>query len=329
MLTKWTTGGSTGDDELCTIVPDGGRWGAGCARIGYTGVLRKNLGVTRSRLIFGHAWKTGVMPSEVAQGIVTLLDTGVANFTVCVTPLGEIGCLKGTGGAYIALSDQDLVRQQVWNYIETDVTGAMDGSGAIDIYLNNQRIIHQTGIQTCLSTSNFNQFQIDGTPNLYGPNYFCDLYVLDANGTKNNARKGNTKVGVIRPNGDGTYSMLVPSAAGPLWLMVKEIPPDDDTSYISSATPGDIATFTMENLASDDRAIWGFQECVFIKKGDISDRKYKSALTDGTTTVYGTERALGDTYNYWLEPHDDYPIDNTDLSPAKLNGLQGGIIVTL
>jgi len=57
-----------------------------------------------------------------------------------------------------------------------------------------------------------------------------------------------------------------------------EIPPDDDTSWVASATPGDRDLYAMTPLGVTPLAIKGLQQTTLARKDDAGDRAVSLVL---------------------------------------------------
>ena len=88
------------------------------------------------------------------------------------------------------------------------------------------------------------------------PHYYIDdVYILNPSGSVNNNFLGECRIFTSLPTGDntsatGTNKLWTPDAGTAHYTQVDDTPnPDDDTSYVSSATAGQIDTYTYPAIA--------------------------------------------------------------------------------
>ena len=136
-----------------------------------------------------------------------------------------------------------------------------------DIYLDGQVIIHRDGvemynqdnIQICNAADadeiGVVQFGCAYEPSIPDPSstghvYMDDIAINDTLGTRNNSWCGPGAIVALKPTGDGQYYDWARTPDTDLgWECVGEIPPDEETTYVSSVAEDDTDTYLFESLA--------------------------------------------------------------------------------
>jgi hypothetical protein len=102
-----------------------------------------------------------------------------------------------------------------------------------------------------------------------------------------------TTGGVTTTSGGATFVVLGsganPGAAN--WMAVSEIPPDDNSSYVTDATPGDIDRYTFPSIAGS--TVKAVAVNIRGEKDDAGTRTIRAAVKSASTTAdSGTDLAL-------------------------------------
>lgn len=139
-----------------------------------------------------------------------------------------------------------------------------------------------------------------------------DLYILDTSGSApTNTYLGDVRVDTIAPNGNGNSSVLVGSDGNSTdnYLLVDEVPANDDTDYVESSTPGDKDTYAFSNMATVTGTVYGVQVSHWSRKTDAGSRSVVSVARLSGTEVDSAVQTLAGSYQYF-----------TDLREAKPGG---------
>jgi hypothetical protein len=214
---------------------------------------RKNLPSNYQTLVIGFAYNFPALPTN-ATGIVTLDDSNTSQCYLALTPTGGFQFYRGTpnsGVAVGAASAGGLVSPNTWHFIEVEVSVSGGTGGSVKMWLDQAQgatpIINSTGLNTqSTSNSSANQVRI-GDFNVFLP-FFDDFYVLDTSGgSPLNGQLGDQRIITKVPSASGASTQWTPNGAATNWQCVDEIPPDDDTTYVSSNTPGQTDYYVMQN----------------------------------------------------------------------------------
>ena len=87
-----------------------------------------------------------------------------------------------------------------------------------------------------------------------------------------------------------------PSSGSDNFSRLAEIPPDDDTSWVASATPADRDLYAMTPLGTTPLAIKGLQQTALARKDDAGDRGLSLVLRSGTEVAVAPQAILGSSY---------------------------------
>lgn len=105
---------------------------------------------------------------------------------------------------------------------------------------------------------------------------------------------------------------------------VAEIPPDDDTSYVASATPGDRDLYAMAPLGVTPLAIFGLQQTAVARKDDAGDRALSLVLKSGDQVAVASPAVLGSSYAFIEAMHEQDPATGEAWTSAAVDVTQAG-----
>ena len=298
-----------------TVKPDvwNGWQGGGCISFGDNGNADSNyikIEVPEvATIITGFAFCMGVYKGnnagaisvvEVAQ--VEHLGDGVEHLTIYVVNQRHILIRRGTtvdlAWAY------NVLRPGQFGYIELKAT--IHGStGVLVMQVNGQEVMNETGLDTKNSGGTFDGADairlsgIDGTTSTDFDgrinSLFDDWYVSDTTGAApNNDFLGPIKIEELMPDGAGNASDFTP-LSGTNFSNVDEVPTDDDTTYVSSATTTDKDTHTLEALTDIDGTIFGVQVYTVCRVEDVTTHGCTNVVRRSTSESSGANPTVSST----------------------------------
>ena len=118
-----------------------------------------------------------------------------------------------------------------------------------------------------------------------------------------------------------------PSSGTDNYSRVAEIPPDDDTSYVASATPGDRDLYTMAPLGMTPLAIRGLQQTALARKDDAGDRALSFVLKSGAEVAVSPATVIGSSYSFIEAIHEQDPATAEAWTAAAVDRIQTGMEV--
>jgi hypothetical protein len=192
-------------------------------------------------------------------------------------------------------------------------------NGEIQVWINGILVINVTGINTVLAgNANITGIELMSTG---GITYHRSVYVLDCATAPHITYLGPGPVIAVVPFANGAPVEWTP-LSGQNFSEVNEIPPDGDTSYVSSATPGQVDQYQYANGAPAGATVVGIQHCLDMEI-DSGARSVGSDLAG----VAGAGIALGVGYNIYTFPYDTNPATLAPFAPADFP-LSAGPVVT-
>lgn len=179
--------------------------------------------------------------------VVTLYDTSTAVITVRF----DGASLQLRAGATIldTVLSSEFAVTGAWHHLGLDVN--INASGWAYLYVDGIPVIEFDG-DTTDGGSTFNTITIGSPISLQTwqqPIYYDDLYLDDTSGESAAAAVPDNRFLPVLPDGNGYSSEWVGNDADSTdnYLLVDELPPDDDTTYVESAISGETDSYTMSD----------------------------------------------------------------------------------
>lgn len=310
-------------------IATGGRGGGDCLDVSLDKYASLLLGSSYTDLVFGMAVRTtnagyrlGVT-FQNAEGIACMLAETSDHHLGFYLPNGY-----GNPTTLLATSTA-VITQNTWYYLEGKLS-IDDTTGSLQLLLDGVEVINVSGIDTKFTT-------MAGTDRIrFSGGLFDDVYIedtTDGTGSQGHAFDdflGDVTCEVIRPTGNGASSDFTGSDGNSTdnYLLVDDAPgPDDDTTYVASATPTDKDLYEYGSIAATSGSIYAVQTLPWIRKDDAGARTFKAvARLSGGTEEAGAETSLNETYGFRAEMRTQKP-GGGDWSIADLNGAQFGVQV--
>lgn len=244
----------------------------------------------------------------------------------------------GVGSVYLGSSIQG-VRSNVWSYVEFKWL-IHDSAGSFIIRVNNVEVFSFTGDTSASSfsqsfTNKWNAvryLQLASNAATAGGDHptfwMCDSYLADLTGSGDDIRDfiGDCTVDKIVPNGAGNVAGWTP-LAGNNWDNTEEVPPDDDTTYNSTAAPTTRDSYNFQNLPAGTEPI-GFQVLIYARKETAGAAVLKPTYREGGVTYDGPGQGIAtpDEYRYLIQPYDVNPATGLRATEAELNAAEFGVL---
>lgn len=230
-----------------------------------------------------------------------------------------------SAGTVIATSDPAVVTPQYWHYLEVKVE--IDGAGAYEIRLDEQTVL--SGVNADLQATGNSYFTNLRLQYMGGtspdPTTYDDFYLCDDTGSDFNDFQGDVEIDTLYVDGAGFQADWTP-LSGSNYQMVDEGEGafDEDTTYNSSNTPGEIDLFTMTNLPDiNGSTILAVAVDVGIRHDSGTPTARAVLRTDGSNYEgpnYSTSG--GYTYMRWLMTTN--PDTSVQWLEAEVNAMQAG-----
>ena len=316
-----------------SIGPSAGNGRNGTSSLRITGTAGNQIDVFKTLTsqptwIIGVAFRTPSLASGDGGDIVTLCDVH-PNIQVSFryTSGGAIQALRN--GTLLGTSSGGSLVANVYAYLEFLVT-ISSTVGVVTVRLNGVQILSLTG-QNTQATGNASADTI-GLGTISGPGGtsglawdYDDLYVLDGTGAANNAFLGDTRVQALRSTGAGHSTQFALGAGTSNWEAVSEATEDGDTTYVDSATAGQIDAYTFGALTPVSGTIPFLQTMLVARKDDAGIRTVADVISDGITDHVGASNNVGTSYQQWLTIHETDPVTSAAFTLANVNARQYGV----
>jgi hypothetical protein len=294
-----------------------GRFGGQAAEVSNLArTLSKLLPSTYATLIAGCAVKVSNVTS--ALDFFQLRAGATATVRISCNASGQIQ-VRNSGGTIIATGTTVLV-SNAWNYIEVKafINGA---SGTVEVHLNG-------AVEIASTTGNFGSTNLD-TIALIGNTSsvvtdWDDIYAADTTGAApRNTFLGDVRIATVMPTSDGAHSQWTPSTGTAHWSLVDETTPNDDTDYVSDATPGHYDTFGCGPIDTA-ATVFGVQTNLYARKDDAAVRQIAPVIRQSGTDHDGATVTLTSTYAFYTQLFNQDPTP-ADWTPTTVNADEYGV----
>lgn len=337
----WEDDGSTATQG--TIVPTGGRCGDPCLRNNTTGQgPLKGVNPATQEGYAGWAQKISFQASH-QQLRITYGAADNAHLHFSVSSLGQLRIynmgIAGVSTLLVAESAAGLVQNDTWNHYGAEWKIHLT-DGYARFYLNGALILNFTGRTVTQLYPTFVSPIPDWNSLEWNPHgYIDDMYWGDASGPAPwNAFMGDLRVeGQLAltddDGGGGTHREFTPSAGTDHGALLGENPPDDDTSYVESATVGHRESVKFPPIVLSSGTVYGVQMMVNARKATSGggSRSLAPTIEHGGSFYSGTAYSLPDEFVYIIPGQNIWqtnPGTGVTWTASEVNNSEGGAIIT-
>lgn len=316
----WTTGAYAGNGYSIQT----GRNGVGkclqCASyMAQVGVLNKGLPSNIQTFCWGFGFLVSSIASDTRLPKFLLYDGTTVQLSFIMNLdrtisiyRGDKTTLLGTSPVFCALSE--------WATLEFDVY-IHDTAGYVNIHKNGNStpFYSVTNADTKAGTNAYvNKIGVVPLGTYTGTTFKVDdMYVADS-------RLGNVKVETLFPSGAGATTQWTP-LSGANYENVDENPSDGDTSYVSTATTGQIDTYAFGDLASTTGVIAAVKVNVVAKIDVAGACEIAPVLRPASTDRLGNAITPSTNYAWYNQIFNINPEDSQAWEIADVNGSEFGI----
>jgi hypothetical protein len=225
------------------------------------------------------------------------------------------------GSTTLNTSATGVMTANTWQYVELQVL--CSNTGSYELWVDGVSILSDTGVDTQNHASKSYHDAI-GLASGTGVTFtrLDDFYVCDGTGSTNNSNLGDVEVSVIRPDGDDTTDWTA-NGAGSHYVEVDEVELDNDTTFITTGTPGDQDIFTYGGLASNG-AIKGVQVTTDLRETAADSYQLKTLAKSAGNTVNVTSAVGAMDYVANTELFEDDP-DGAAWTQGTVNSTKFGV----
>lgn len=228
----------------------------------------------------------------------------------------------------LGTSPPGVTQTNEWSYIEFKAT-IDPAAGAVAVRVNGIDVLVLAGIKTKSGMSGSNGvsgFTFNGGISQF--NYYVDdLYALDATGALNNDFLGDCRVEYLAPIGPGAHQDWSLVGAPSHWQAIDDgSTPDDDATYIHTATVGQIDTEQYAPTGLPAGSIFGVQLNVYARKTDSGFREVVPIVRHGGVDYAGMTQAPSfASYRYLMQLYETNPGTSVPWTIADVNTDQYGV----
>lgn len=253
--------------------------------------------------------------------ILQAIDSGGSNqLCVQITSGNNIALMRGASTGTVLATSTLALPTGTWNYIEVKMKVASSG-GIFEVRVNETVWVTFSGNTQNTGNANAASFKWMGR---FAQNAFMDIYVCDSNGSINNGYLGDCRVDTIRPASAGNYAQCTPQGSGSNYANVNETTPDNDTSYNTSNTAGNIDSFVFGSLTSITGTIFGVQANVDADKDDAGSRSIAAMTRVSSTDYVGSTQSVSTTYHIYTQIWEQNPNTSANWTATSINASEFG-----
>lgn len=310
-----------------------GRWGGRAIQLASAGTGRILRHIPpRQTVILAFAARFTRTDNPVNQAFIVLYDPTWTQIVIAIDFLeGRYRCYRGWFDTEIAQSAVDFaaVAKEQYHWFELKVT--IDAtSGAVELRRNGAVLLTFSGNTKGAPTGDITRVQLRSmyqSSNNRVDVWLDDIVIADDLGGQNADFLGDLRISTLVPVADTAEKAWTPSSGSDNFSRVAEIPPDDDTSWVASATPGDRDLYAMAPLGVTPLAIRGLQQTVLARKDDAGDRALSLVLKSGAEVAVASPVVLGSSYAFTETIHEQDPATGEAWTPAAVDTVQAGLEV--
>ena len=226
------------------------------------------------------------------------LDSGNYQCELGVNSAGQLILYSGDGplfgGTIQAQSAPGVIAANTWYGVGIQIQFA-NGTGSISVYLNEiaggAPVMSATGIITETSGNAWcNQFRIGDMGAVFGGIQFDDFHCHNASGAAPNSILGDSRIYTKKGNAAGYATNWTPNGASANWQCSDDSPPDGDTTYNSSNTPGAVDAYSVPPIVwpiGFNNVPHGIVRRSYVRRDDAGPHTFQNGIRSGSTNGLG------------------------------------------
>lgn len=301
-----------------------GRRGTNSLRFSAGGTVTKTL-PPQSTWVLGFAWRCTQQPGSTSR-LCAFQDTGTTQIDVRMQPGGTLVVTRN--GTVLGTASVQALSEHIFYYLELRVViHASTGSYVLRVdgvpWLSGGNVNTQVTGNASANMIVIGHFS-DG---LFGTVDVDDVYLCDGTGSANTQLLGDCRVDALLPSGDGANTAWTPSTGTSHFALVDEVPPNDDTDYLSTSTVGARESHTFSDLpALPTPVIYGVQHTVVARKDDAGTRQVYSLVKSGATTqVAAAPFTMALAWSMYTAIWEQDPATTAPWTVAGVNAMEAGV----
>lgn len=222
----------------------------------------------------------------------------------------------------LGTSAPNLLTTNTYSYVEAKVS-AFGVGATVEVRINGQSVLTVTGNTNPGGSGTYQTWYLQGPGGglsaAHDDVYLCDLTDSGIPGSPNNDFLGAIRNYAQVPVADSTPLQWTPNSGLTHYTQVREIPPDDGTTYVASGNVGDIDQYVYGTTGiTPPVQVFGVQVCLDAAL-DIAGSR---SIAPDVGGVVGTPAALSTSYDLVRETYDGNPVsgaawDLTDFATVR------------
>lgn len=243
---------------------------------------------------------------------------GVTQVSLQIGSDGQIDAYGGTS-SLLASSSVGVVNPYAWFFVELKVY-VHDSAGTVEVRANGVEVINETGQDTKYGTDYIGRLLWSAEPGVQSV-YCDDIYITDGEFL------GDCRIRTFFPTSDETYSQFTPSEGSDNYAMVDDTNPDDDSTYIESATLNAKDSYGVTPVLPG--VVKALQVTSMTKKTGTSKVITKNLIRSGGSDYNSTEeKSASASYECLLSIHEVDPDDSNPWTLSKVQNAEFGLQIT-
>ena len=272
--------------------------------------------------VFGFAFRTPpAFPTSTAAGrlVAPARDGSRVGFILQPSTAGAL-LINNQNGTLI--QDTGVVLQtDRWYYIECKFN--LVAAGDIEIKLDGNSVYTGTHNLSGNAGAGWNQLILGSREHTYD-----DIYICSTSGPFNNDFLGPLQVRVLLPNADGNSNDFTSSGAGDNYTFVDELVSDDDTTYVESATSGDVELYLHEASMPVGNII-GVVQTVSMRATDVNPMNVEFTTRSGGTNINNGVQSVASEadFRHYFQVYDTNPASGGVWTETALDSTEFGLTI--
>lgn len=286
--------------------------------------MRRVLGGTKTSVGVGFAVYFSNLPVVNSNANLVNYRDAANNILVRVI-LESTGTLTVTypGGSYT--TPAPVMVAESYQHFESFVSFSAT-VGYVEVRVNGVTVISladvNTGAAGCAQVAMLHHTVGSGLPAVSLTADMDDLFCYDNTGSFNNSFLGDRRVITLKPNANTAEADWTPVGAATGYEAIDDVAPDGDTTYISSATVGDISEFQYENMPAGISNIAAVVAVNMSRKTDAGPTNMQVSAISGASVTDGIDRPITERYTYWQDVFETDPASAAPFTPAEVDALK-------
>lgn len=243
------------------------------------------------------------LPTSGSQGFFSFKDSGNGQVSLAVNANGALEVWNGALGTKLATSAPGVIVANAYYFI--DFEAVINASGSINVWLGapagGGALISASGVVTQTTGNAYaNQVAIGFISNSAGVSAmrFDDFHAHDASGSAPNAVLGEgTRIYTKMPNGAGYATTFTPNGASANWQCVDDVPPDGDTTYVSTASFPSTEGYAV-GAAGFTGTVNGVVRASYVRKDDAGAHTFENGVRSSSTNGLSAAVAVNSSYTW-------------------------------